>query len=305
MSGLHSLHPDFHKTLLDQLFDGVYFVDKDRRILYWNKAAERITGYPSSEVVGSFCRDNILCHVDCEGKGLCQGKCPMAHTIADGQLREVEVHLLHRDGHRLPVSVRTSPIRDPQGLIIGAVEIFSHSATTARTIEKMHSVHPEPEVDPETGLATRAGVSAHLRTRLLERSNDARHVGVVLLRIDRLESGVQGLGPAAKIRVLRAVSETLVRTAEPIALVGRWSNDEFMVVIADPQIPKLLSETNKLRALVEKCSVPVGSERLFVTTSVGATRLRNNDTLESIVERVTQLVDRSAGLGGGCVSHDY
>ena len=35
---------DFYKELLDNLSDGVYFVDGERRITYWNKGAERITG---------------------------------------------------------------------------------------------------------------------------------------------------------------------------------------------------------------------------------------------------------------------
>ncbi len=35
----------FLAKLLDEMFDGVYFVDLDRKITYWNKGAERITGY--------------------------------------------------------------------------------------------------------------------------------------------------------------------------------------------------------------------------------------------------------------------
>ena len=42
----------FFKKMLDELYDGVYFVDTDRRILYWNAAAERLSGYAASEVVG-------------------------------------------------------------------------------------------------------------------------------------------------------------------------------------------------------------------------------------------------------------
>jgi len=48
----------FSKTILENLYDGVYFVDCDRKILYWNKGAENITGYTSSEVLGKRCSDN-------------------------------------------------------------------------------------------------------------------------------------------------------------------------------------------------------------------------------------------------------
>ena len=36
---------DFYKRLIDHISDGVYFVDRDRKILYWNDGASRLTGY--------------------------------------------------------------------------------------------------------------------------------------------------------------------------------------------------------------------------------------------------------------------
>ncbi len=46
-------------------------MDKDRRILYWSKGAERITGYGATEVLGSHCHDNLLVHADARGRSLC------------------------------------------------------------------------------------------------------------------------------------------------------------------------------------------------------------------------------------------
>lgn len=53
---------DFYRELLDNLHDGVYFVDRDRRITFWNKGAERLSGFSAAEVVGRRCSDNILTH---------------------------------------------------------------------------------------------------------------------------------------------------------------------------------------------------------------------------------------------------
>ena len=75
----------FYKNLLDNLFDGVYFVDPERRITYWNKGAERLAGFPASQVVGTHCWDNKLMHVDAAGTQLCAGGCPLAATIEDGR----------------------------------------------------------------------------------------------------------------------------------------------------------------------------------------------------------------------------
>ena len=45
----------FYQTLLDHLFDGVYFVDSSRRITSWNKGAESLTGYTCGETLGHNC----------------------------------------------------------------------------------------------------------------------------------------------------------------------------------------------------------------------------------------------------------
>ncbi|MCK7469820.1 MAG: PAS domain S-box protein [Desulfomicrobium escambiense] len=67
---------DLYRDLVENMHDGIYFVDRERRITYWNKGAERITGYSAAEVVGKSCADNILVHVDAIGRQLCQGLLP-------------------------------------------------------------------------------------------------------------------------------------------------------------------------------------------------------------------------------------
>ena len=80
----------FYKEILDHLYDGVYFVDRERRITYWNHGAERITGYLAEQVMGRRCADNILEHVDAAGRLLCTGMCPLAASMLDGQQKEAD-----------------------------------------------------------------------------------------------------------------------------------------------------------------------------------------------------------------------
>lgn len=117
------------KRIIDSLHDGLYFVDLDRKILYWNKAAEKISGYSAEEVVGKSCYDNILTHVDTEGVSLCMGLCPLAASISDRQPREAEVYMHHKCGHRIPVSVRVSALTDASDNVIGD-EVLKFIANT-------------------------------------------------------------------------------------------------------------------------------------------------------------------------------
>jgi PAS domain S-box-containing protein len=111
----------FYERLLDGISDGGYFMDRDRIIRYWNHGAERITGFNKDEVIGTACRDNVLMHEDDAGTTLRLAEfCPALATIMDGQERQAEVYLHHKDGYRLPVLARISPIRDESCNITGA-----------------------------------------------------------------------------------------------------------------------------------------------------------------------------------------
>ena len=120
---------ELFKTVLDHLHEGVYFVDPERRIQYWNKGAERVSGFSADEVRGSCCHNNILVHVDPEGRSLCQGSCALAATLADGQDRSAHVYLRHKEGHRVPVLVSVAAVRDTEDRIVGGVETFHEQET--------------------------------------------------------------------------------------------------------------------------------------------------------------------------------
>ena len=82
-----AIDPSYFEKMANFLFDGVYFVDRDRRILYWNRAAGHITGYRQDEVVGTRCQDNVLIHLDDQGQSLCQSHvCPSVKAMRTGMI---------------------------------------------------------------------------------------------------------------------------------------------------------------------------------------------------------------------------
>ncbi len=56
--------PAIYQTILEGLDTGVYIVDLNRRIRFWNVGAEKITGYLTQDVVGHFLRDHLLTNSD-------------------------------------------------------------------------------------------------------------------------------------------------------------------------------------------------------------------------------------------------
>jgi len=147
-----AVEAQFYQRVLNEVDEGVYFVDVERRITFWNKAAERITGYAAGEVIGSRCADGILQHVDDRGRCLCGCGCPLLEVMGSCSPKSVDVFLHHRDGHRVPVSVRASPICDRYGRVIGCVESFHDNSARQADLERIRELEEVAYIDPLTGI---------------------------------------------------------------------------------------------------------------------------------------------------------
>lgn len=287
----------FYKNLLDNLFDGVYFVDSERRITYWNKGAEQLAGFPASEVVGTFCWDNKLLHVDAAGTQLCAGGCPLAATIGDGSPREAEVLMRHQLGHRVPVSLRVSPIRNGGGQITGAVQVFSDNSAKKVAEDKVVQLEGLALLDPLTGVANRRNVEIRLQAALSAFQRYGWAFGVLFLDVDRLTKVNDTAGHETGDQVLRMVARTLAASLRPMDLFGRWGGEEFVAVVTNTTEDGLRVVAERCRRLVEQSALEAGPGRIRVTVSTGGSMARAGDTPEALIERADQLM-RRAKAGG-------
>ncbi|MBN2577785.1 MAG: SpoIIE family protein phosphatase [Pirellulales bacterium] len=126
-------------VILDSLSDGVYVCDRDRRIVFWSKAAERITGWPAGDVVGRRCLDNVLCHIDKDGHPLCGEEfCPLHRAMVTGTTSTVPIIVFAqgKEGRRIPTQVTVAPIHDSTGQIIGGVETFRDVSALLADLER-------------------------------------------------------------------------------------------------------------------------------------------------------------------------
>lgn len=298
------MNPDttFYKELIDNLYDGIYFVDRDRRITYWNRGAERLTGYTAADVTGSRCRDNILCHTDCEGISLCEEFCPVVHTLEDGRSREAEVFLHHQSGHRVPVSVRVSPIRNGGDEIIGAVEVFSDNTARLSDLQKIEELQQLVFLDPLTGVANRRYIHMYLQSKFDEMFRYGWPFGVMLLDLDNFKNVNDCFGHDVGDNILRMAAKTLHNAVRSYDLVGRWGGEEFIVVIANVNERRLCEMAERFRRLMEESNMAVGESIARVTASIGAALATSDDTVGSLLKRTDELMYRSKGAGRNCVT---
>ncbi len=120
----------FHRQLiLDSIFDGVFTVDLEHRITFFNQAAVALTGFSPDEVLGRHFADvfKIAGQENIEPSALIQ-------AMETGRPASQEnVYLEVKDGRILPVSVSAAPLIDARGHFFGGVETFRDNTDRIQT----------------------------------------------------------------------------------------------------------------------------------------------------------------------------
>jgi diguanylate cyclase (GGDEF)-like protein/PAS domain S-box-containing protein len=289
--------PGFYKELLDHLSDGVYFVDLERRVLYWNEGAYRLTGYKAEELLGRSCEDDVLCHIDYAGHRLHGNDCPLTATIATGDRHEASVFLHHKQGRRVPVSVRVQPLRDEMGAIVGAIEIFSDDSARNEELRKTEAMNRLAFLDHLTQLPNRRFMEMSLRTALTEFQEYKNPIGLLLIDLDNFKEINDSFGHSCGDRALQETARMLMGSLRPTDIVGRWGGDEFLAIVRNV-------DKDVLGKLAERCvaqvSLSSNDERtILVSISAGAALCRPEETAEQLIQRADELMYRCKASGKG------
>jgi two-component system, NtrC family, response regulator HydG len=115
--------PEYWKTIVDTMMDGVVVVDQKGTIRSVNKALERMMGYAASELVGREC---VI--LDCDtcfyrnGQGERQKQCEL---LRKGSVVRHRCRLTRKDGLPIHVLKNGAVLTDRTGAVVGGVETLT------------------------------------------------------------------------------------------------------------------------------------------------------------------------------------
>lgn len=274
-------------AFIDAMADGLYAVDRDRRILAWNPAATRLTGFQPTDVIGRRCGDGLLNHVDEQGEELCGDRCPLLATMADGAQRTTRAFVHHADGYVAPVRVTASPLRDATGAVVGAVETFLDDRDVRAVEDRLAEAERAALIDPLTGLGNRRHADALLAAREADWTREGRSFAVIAVDVDHFKQINDAHGHPVGDGVLSTLAQSLARTVRPGDGVFRVGGDEFLVITGPITLVDLSSLAGRLRTAVSASRYP-GDPPVRVTISVGCALVREGDGASDVALRADE-----------------
>jgi diguanylate cyclase (GGDEF)-like protein/PAS domain S-box-containing protein len=285
---------EIYRSILESLTTGLVVVDMQKKIVLWSEGAERMTGHARHEMIGHSCVSESLLHCDQPGCEFCSEECPVAVAMKTSHPVLSTGFLHHRAGYEVPVAIRAVPVRNQHGSIIGAVETFEklqHAANRDRGETRNQLTDC---VDPITGVASRAMMVSHLRQALASCVEAQIPFGILFFRLEDLPRFRASLGPEAASSLLRVVARTVESSVWTTDFVGRWSDDQFLVILNGCGEDSIAVIRERSRRTLANESIEWWGERRSLPVSIGQARVEPGDTIESVIERAQKSLEASS-----------
>ncbi len=274
--------PDLGDDVLGAMAEGLYVVDRARRITYWNPAAARISGFDADLVTGRWCGDGLLNHVDEHGNSMCGEHCPLQATMDDGQVRTTRLYMHHAAGHLAAVRVTAAPLRDGTGAIVGAVETFADDSALRVVEQRLRTAEQLALQDPLTGLGNRRAMDRTLEQHFAAWARHRTPFAALAIDVDRFKAINDTHGHEAGDRVLTTVANSLSHAVRASDAPFRTGGDEFAVLTGSITVAEATELAARLRMVVAESRF---AHQISVSISVGAAVVREGDDAASLLKR--------------------
>ena len=277
-------NPKLFRHLVEDLPMGIYIVDPERRIRFWNHGAEHITGHLSYEVVG-LVLDDVVQACDRHGSRLAGEQRPVTTTISEREPQQCTAFYLHKGGHRVAVKIRTRPILEYGDTIGGASVLFEEAF-----LEHESSVSPMYGcLDPVIGIPSRRLTRAVMYECLAGMEESHTGFGLLRIRVLGMEEFRLKHGPQSVVPFLRATAHTLRGSLDEEKFLGCWGENEFLAVLPSASPLTVATTAETLFNLLSQSEVLWWGDHFLVESEIACTVATPGSDLESLLREMKPL----------------
>lgn len=270
-------------SVLEHVHEGVYCVDNDRRIFYWNEAATKITGYSAEEMLGKRCFETNLKHVDHSGRNLCAAMCPLVATMFDGRIRTEPVYAHCKDGRMVEVVVNSYPLQIDDHTV-GGIEIFTQKAVV--DAHKTFVRNDQAENSDASGLPNSDYVNYYIDLKIQEKRHFDHPFVVELIRLDNFDEIEKAPGEDAEM-TMRKLADCIRHEMRSSELLGRVKKNLLAGIY--------MSATEDDAPIIERhirFAVQNMEQEKNLKLSIAGCAAVSDDSPSRLIQRVSEKLDR-------------
>ncbi len=287
--------PEIFRVALEVLSTGVVILDRQRKIIFWNEGAERITGYRRHDAVGHTIQANILSQ--CNGTSCvhCGAACPLNQALHDGKAAELPGYLHHKAGHSVPVRLHVHPIRDQHGSVVAIAQSFDEERAGSEADFHENNLAAHGCLDAVTGVPNHAFTQSHLRENLAFFAEYHLPFGILCIEVGGMDELRATHGREAVEVTLHVVAQTMKHALRPDGFLGRWAENQFLAIVTNCANADLQRAAQNVHSMANCSGIQWWDDRLSVSVSVGRAVVQAGDTMESFLQRACPIPGKIPG----------
>jgi diguanylate cyclase (GGDEF)-like protein/PAS domain S-box-containing protein len=275
------------ESALDSLRDGVALFGMGGEVTLWNQAAEATTGYAAVEVIG---------------RALPRGLEPLEPERAlqkewNENVSGVLAKARHKLGHEIQVMIHVQMLRDGLGERIGTALLF-HPAESLDALP--HGSRGENAAVAES----QADLEEHLRREFDDCAASGLPLGLLWIKVDQADELHKSHGAGACEAMIDKLKHALATGVRPAEMLGRWGDDEFLIISHERTPEMLAAHARVLVGLARTADFKWWGDRISLTVSIGTAQAcqTGDESLAQLLARAQRTMETSVRAGGNCVT---
>jgi PAS domain S-box-containing protein len=276
------------EAAFDSLPDGVGLLGGEGEVMFWNQAAQGITGYSAIELTGQPMPEGLeLLFAD--RSGMENGEPPGIQPENHRSVKPAR----HKFGHLVPVITNTLILFNGLGERIGSAVIF-------HPIESQDALPQSESSDASGAKGARADLLERLQIDYDDFTRGGAPLGIIRITVDQAQELRKTHGAPACQAMLEKVYYALAHGLRPGEEIGYWANDGFLVIAHERSAEMLTEHAQTLAGLTRTADFRWWGDRVSLTASIGAAQAGSDprDSLTRMLRRVREAMETSIREGG-------
>ena len=225
--------------------------------------------------------------------------------MKSGLPQNVNAFMHHKEGHRLPVKIKSIPMSDDSGEIIGGIEVFSDISEEINLEDKVEKLEGLVWKDELTGVANRRFITDKTKILLNLKRTFNKGFAIMFFDVDHFKRVNDTHSHSVGDKVLKMVANTLKNNLRSSDLIGRWGGEEFVGLFPGEDKAVFKEVANRIRMLIENSFLTVEDEKISVTVSIGVTIAKKGDTIDDLIKRADKMMYKCKTAGRNRVKTDF
>ncbi|PZO59550.1 MAG: PAS domain-containing sensor histidine kinase [Phormidesmis priestleyi] len=232
-----------HQLILNAVGEGVYGLDMQGNVTFVNPAAAAMIDWDMNDLIGQSMH-KVLHHSHLDGTHYRRDRCPIYAALHDGSTHRITDEVFWRkDGTSFPVEYISTPMRDEQGQVIGAVVTFQDITQRKWAESVLHQANEDLELKVRSRAAELYTANEHLqelsalKSRLVsmvchEFRNPLNNIALSVSSLDRYDKQLSLLQKQQYLLGIAANVERMTQMIDDILVLGKL---EAKRLILSPQ----------------------------------------------------------------------